>query len=152
MRTMREITHYLPLQLTWTKQHLPPERAWVAEDCLCTKNIAITPSELGDWNPHLSHHQTVQLQVKNSLMFIIWIKEMVFSPQDQSQGWIRTRREEKAFQKVGIGTQGKVLQIEEMKKASKGWRILVCFLESRAKFSTRGRRCKHRWIIYFFLF
>lgn len=100
MRTMREITHYLPLQLTWTKQHLPPERAWVAEDRLCTKNVAITPSELGDWNPHLSHHQTVQLQVKNSLMFIIWIKEMVFSPQDQSQGWIRTRREEKAFQKV----------------------------------------------------
>lgn len=42
----------------------------------------------------------VQLQVKNSLMFIIWITEMVFSPQDQSQGWIRIRREDKAFQKV----------------------------------------------------
>ena len=29
--------------------------------------------------------------------------------------------EEKAFQKVGIGTQGKVLQIEKMKKEGKGW-------------------------------
>lgn len=57
--------------------------------------------------------------------------------------------EENAFQKVGIGTQGKVLQIEETKKEGKGWWILVCFLESRARFSTRGRSCKHRWIVFF---
>ena len=46
----------------------------------------------------LLHHRVVQPEVKNSrhcLMFVIWVTEMVFSPQDQSQCWIRIGREEK---------------------------------------------------------
>lgn len=93
----------LPLYLTWTKQHSLPGCARVAEDCLCTKNVAVTLPELGDWNLHLLHHRTVQPEVENSrhcFMFVIWITEMVFSRQDRSQCWNRIGREEKHHESI----------------------------------------------------